>query len=1108
MIPKSDIENVMSKVRIEDIIDIKTKRKGKNIMGCCPFHTEKTPSFAIFPTTNTYKCFGCGKHGNAITYLMEHDHMSYVQAIKFLAKKYQVEIEDSNDSAMSQEDRQKMERRELIIMAYNKAQDYFVKNLNSSDPESRLAYDYAVKRWGKEYVDRMGIGYASNSYTRFYDFARCEHLPLEILTAVGLLGHSDNAREPYDFFRGRIMIPIRSTSNLLVAYTARVVEDVFVFANQEVPTSKYLNSINSEYYKKENYIFGLDVAQRRGAEEDKFYLVEGGPDVMRLQSLGINNAVACLGSDWTDAQLNELSRYAHKVCIIPDIDVPKAGKKFGIGIEKAMKLGEQCLVAGFSNVTIKDITTLRRRDPEGHDLKPMKITKKMDADSFFTNTKLFDSVHEMDYIVWYASKLKEVSPDDTVSNVTAISRLLSHLPNEFQIDIILDKLSAYIDLKSATWKGAIKQTKCEIEEQRLKENLKSNYLDADLLDEYGFQEKDNRYISVGKQGKRIEWSNFVLHPLFHVKDANFSTRLFEIINTDGHKEIIELTQEDISTRVRFSVKVESLGNFLWLAKDDQLLKLKKFLYKTTDTASPIRKMGWNARARIYAFGNGIFDGRKWHKADSKGIVTLNNDGTKHNFYLPSASSIHEHDGSDYEYEHAFIHQAYGNFTLNEYVSQLILCYGDNAKIAFAYVIATMFRDIFVKKKGHFPILNIFGLKDTGKSDFGHMLTSFFSRNMKAVSVLNSTLAGCSERVAKASNALIHLDEYKNSIDLTKIEFLKGLWESAGRTRMSADGNKLEMTAVEAGVVLTGQEIPNLDIALFTRVIFLKTKPSDRVRTPAQRENYHQLVNMSTQGCTHLTLQILGYRAQLEANIDDSLKIVQADLHSAINIKMEERIIGNWLIPLAAIHALRNCLSLPFTYEDLLHISVPLIIDQEKQSREGSEVAAFWNIIDFLFQKGEIMNGGDFKVEMTSCVKATPLGGEAEEYRFPTPRPLLFLRHRRIMELYQAHLRSTGEQGISKKNMLYYLKMDSEICLGIGVTKRFDVFLDGKQQYAMKELTVKGQTVTKEVPKDTTDQPLVFYYDVLRKNYGLNLQTFDTTSGYDSDESSSCEDSGP
>ena len=260
-----------------------------------------------------------------------------------------------------------------------------------------------------------------------------------------------------------------------------------------------------------------------------------------------------------------------------------------------------------------------------------------------------------------------------------------------------------------------------------------------------------------------------------------------------------------------------------VASAKELTKLKKYLYEQTETAEEITQLGYQPKGKFYAFGNGVFD-IDWHPVDEYGIVRL---GERGNYYLPASSKIYRDETKLFQFERRFVHLNYNSVGMGEYFQLLIDVFGDNAKVGICFLLATLFRDIITGYTKTFPILNLFGPKGSGKSELGHSLMAFFIIENVPPNIQNSTIAAMADLVAQCANALVHIDEFKNNIDIDKREFLKGLWDGAGRSRMNMDRDKKrEITSVDCGVILSGQEMATADIALFSRFVYLTFNKSE------------------------------------------------------------------------------------------------------------------------------------------------------------------------------------------------------------------------------------------------------------------------------------------
>lgn len=1055
MITERSIENVLNRVDIVDVVSryVDLKRKGANWQACCPFHNERTPSFIVNPSRNTWHCFGsCQEGGNAIKFLMRQCNMSFPEAVRELGKMYGVTIEETDSKEQTAEQTANTRKREAMLFAYEALQPFFVSQLSESSEEGRYAYNYATKRWSQDFVNECGIGYAPRNGNLLVQFAQVNNIPQDVLLDMGVLRTSERNGQLYSFFRERVMIPIRDRFGRIIGYTAR-----YIGENEE--TAKYLNSTSSLLYSKENSIFGIHVALRAAAKENKFYLVEGAPDVLRLHLLGVNNTIASLGSAWTEKQFSQIKRFSQNLCFLPDADPPKPGEPYGTGISAVIKNALMALDMGF-NITVKEI-------PLG------KGNTKNDPDSFCRSKAILEDLEEEDFIIWYAKKLsvENGSQEQKSQMVMTISTLVAKIEDDVKQSMFIDMLVKTLPGRSL-WKNAIRTAKKRLTEQKLKE---SN-LSLDMIEQYGFQEQNHCYFSVGEDGKRRQWSNFTMKPLFHIKDNTMALRLYLLTNVNGVEVTVEMKQEELVSLTKFRQRVESQGNFIWKAKEEQLTTLKMYLYATTETAEQIVQLGWQQQG-FFAFGNGIFTS-EWHEVDELGIVRLGEQG---NYYLPAFSSVYRNDTQFFQFERRFTHLGLNKIPLYDYSELLVDVFGDNAKVGIAFLLATLFRDVVVSYTRSFPILNLFGPKGSGKSELGHSLMAFFIIDNIPPNISNSTLPALADAVAQCSNALVHLDEFKNNIDIDKREFLKGLWDGTGRNRMNMERDKKrEVTKVSCGVIVSGQEMATADIALFSRFIFLSYSKSQF--SQEAKEKFAKMAAIRKLGCSHLVLEILQCRALFEAEFRGNYNEAFEDIINALGqSNIEDRIIRNWVIPLAALRTLQDALRLPFTYNDLLKVSIDGIIAQNGETLSNNELNIFWDIVSFLRQEGKIWLGGDYRIELENRIKCT---NHKYEIEFPAAKKILYLRHTRIFQLYKMHGRYVNEALLPPASLQHYLE-NSDAYIGRKQSIRFKNIVNGVQTRI--EVIEKGQVTTR--PVTAVDQALVFDYDLLVNQFGLNLEEF-------------------
>ena len=1002
MIRQEIIDKILEHTDIVEVIGehVKLRKSGTRYVGCCPFHNERTPSFYVFPNTDTFKCFGCGEGGDVIHFIEKKENKTFVEAVKTLADKAHIEIEEQEESV---EAKQKRLHREALWIANKQVADFYRKQFL----QSKEAQGYAYQRWGEDYCTLKEIGYAPA------DGHALQQLPIkpDFLKELGLLN-----RGGYDFYQNRIIIQIHDRFGHVIGFTARCMDD---------QQPKYLNSSESIVFHKSTALFGIEDAWKTAAKQDKMFLVEGAPDCMRLQSIGIYNTVAALGSSWNEHHFNTIKRVASKVCFLPDADPPKQGETFGHGVQVVMNAGTMVMECGLS-VSIKEI-------PDTDE------NRKQDPDTFFRNTNIFNSTEETDFILWMADKLfpQTNTTEEQRMTIKRIAYLLSLIDDDTGISMYIGKLTKYYQGRKIWLLAVDKERKLREEEDK-----KSHDKDEDDLNhKYGFYIDHGCYMSITEKGSVYEWSNFTMLPLFHIKDNVNPKRLYKIKNAMNKEEILELKQEDLISLAKFKQRIEGLGNYIWKATERELTKLKSYLYEKTETATEIIQMGWQ-RQGFYAFGNGIVYNGIFQETDDNGIVRLKDKG---NFYIPSNSRVYKNDPKLYTFEKQFVHLNLSSVTLNDFTTQLFRVYGDNGRVGFCFYLATLFRDVVTSSSANhwFPIINLFGPKGSGKSELGHTLLSLFTISYTAPNIQNSTPSALNDTVAASSNALAHIDEYKNDLDVKIIEFLKGLWDGTGRTRMNMDlDKKKETTAVDSGIILSGQEMPTADIALFTRVIFLQFPRSEF--TDKEKADYKRLLDMRSLGLTHLTVELLKQRRHFEQAWSTAFKETQNDVGNALGSeKGEDRIMNNWCVPLAALRVLQGIIP-TLTYEEMLRVTVDGIRKQNAECKTNGELGGFWNTVQYLVSDGELIDGGDFFIRFLHHLKT-----DVADLTWTSQRPVLFLQKTRVFNLYRKEGRQTNEKVLPIDALRYYLQNNSAY-LGEKVA-RFEVYKKGVPVYDQRKL---------------------------------------------------------
>ncbi|MBR1798358.1 MAG: DNA primase [Bacteroidales bacterium] len=313
MIDHETVQRILDTARIEEVIGefVSLKKRGANHIGCCPFHNEKTPSFYVSPSKGIYKCFGCGEAGDVVTFLRKHEHYTYPEALQYLAKKYNIEIRETEQT---EEQKTMQAERDALFHVSAFAQKTFADWLFNNDMGRTVGLSYFRSRGMSEAVIRnFGLGYSLDEWTAFTDHAVANGYSNEVLEKSGLtIVGSENGKR-YDRFRGRVMFPIYSISGRVLGFSGRIL-------SSGKQTAKYVNSPDSEIYNKSRTLYGLYQARGAISKQNKCYLVEGNIDVISMHQSGIENTVASCGTSLTTEQIRLIKRYTTNVTVLYDGD--------------------------------------------------------------------------------------------------------------------------------------------------------------------------------------------------------------------------------------------------------------------------------------------------------------------------------------------------------------------------------------------------------------------------------------------------------------------------------------------------------------------------------------------------------------------------------------------------------------------------------------------------------------------------------------------------------------------------------------------------------------------------------------------------------------------
>ncbi len=420
MIPNKQVQEILDAVRIEDVVEefVSLRRRGVNLIGLCPFHNEKTPSFNVNPTRNIFKCFGCGKGGDAVTFLREHENLGYAEALHWLARKYNIEIEEIERSP---EQLAEQQLAESLYIVNDFGLQHFQDQLFNTDEGKSVALAYFKQRGLREETIRtFGLGYAPEQRDLLLRRAKATGHNTELLKKVGLCSQ-DGGR---DFFRGRVMFAIHNLSGKIAAFAGRTMS-----SDKTIP--KYINSPETEIYVKNKTLYGAFQAKKAIRQHDECLLVEGYMDVISLHQAGIENVVASSGTSLTEGQLQLIKRNTGNLKIVYDGDpagVKAALRGLDLALEQDMNV-KICLL------------------PDGHD--PDSYVQEFGGEGFTT----FTEANSRDFILFKTQLLLNDAQGDPMKRAALVKDIIgsiAKIPDPIKRSVYLRECSALLDVEEQT----------------------------------------------------------------------------------------------------------------------------------------------------------------------------------------------------------------------------------------------------------------------------------------------------------------------------------------------------------------------------------------------------------------------------------------------------------------------------------------------------------------------------------------------------------------------------------------------------------------------------------------------------------------------------------
>jgi DNA primase len=439
MIKPDIIEKIFDAARIEEVVGdfVTLKRRGVNMLGLCPFHNEKTPSFTVSPAKGIFKCFGCGKGGNSVNFIMEHEHSSYPEALKYLAAKYNIEVEEDKPTP---DEQLAMDEKESLFNLTAFAQKHFEDTLHQTDEGKAIGLSYFKERgFTTETIKKFGLGYGLNAWDDFTSKALKNGYKKELLEKSSLVRTKDH--QTYDAFRARITFPIHNLSGRVLGFGARIL-------TQDKKKPKYINTAESEIYHKGKVLYGLFFAKSAIVKHDNCYLTEGYTDVISLHQAGIENVIASSGTSLTTDQIKLIRRYTPNITLLFDGDAA--------GIKAAFRGIDMILAEGMN---VKIVLFPQGEDPDSYARKYRPV-----------EVKEFVESQARDFISFKTNLLLEETQNDPIKKASLIKEIalsISRIPEPIARALYVQKSTELLQIDENLLMAEVnKQRRAQNKEQQ------------------------------------------------------------------------------------------------------------------------------------------------------------------------------------------------------------------------------------------------------------------------------------------------------------------------------------------------------------------------------------------------------------------------------------------------------------------------------------------------------------------------------------------------------------------------------------------------------------------------------------------------------------------
>ncbi len=1054
-IKSNSIQHLLDTAQVASVVESyvkKLEKKGTNLFCKSPFSEEKTASFCVSPEKNRWYCYSTNQGGDAVQFVALKENLSFIDAVRETARICNIELEEVPLEPKQREfyDKQLLSKKIIQAAALKYQKELYKQN----DAHWALPYLTEHRQFEKETLLHFGIGYAPGGH-RFLSDILLEKGLFYPAAEIGLVKNKEGRN--YDYFGNRIIFPIQNVRGEVIAFGGRAEP------NTSKKQAKYLNSIESDLYKKRTLLYGLFQARKSIIKTDIAVLTEGYTDVMSLHQQGITNAVATCGTALTLEHLKVLEPLCDTILILRDGDLA--------GIKAAMRDIDLTLSKNFkvqicplpfnsdpdtlaSSEEVDNLAQWIKQNTEDAVLwKTKALLGNIEAQAALHKKKEAGELAIQEYSEQVQALTATPTPDDLAEISEKIASTLSKISNAFKRNAYIKEAAKILKVKQAELSKSVSQV---LQEKK----PTTPTLDLDVQLPKGASAEQylaDRFCEVGnsyyfqKSDTFAPGTNFIIRPLFHVEGLSESKRLCEIINTQNTKRLIDFDTKDLLSYTNSQVVIGNKGYFTFqphVGAADWKLVVNKIM-RDSISARELHTLGWQNKG-FFAYANGVYHQKAFHPVDKFGIVKVEGleyedseytDDIKH-YYSPAFSEAHKtlaDEGNDpYENDRAFIYKE-APCSLEEWMKLFQRVYGKNkGNIGIAFAVSSLFRDILVSRYSFFPHLFLTGEKGAGKSKFGDSIIKLFCYKLDPFDLNSGTKVGFYRRLARLKNIPSFFEEFHDKIDLDKFQALKGAYDGRGREKGSlSNDNRTSISKIHCSLIIASQYLSSADDNSLTSRSIIEHFAKKGARTQKDIDAFNKLQNLEDQGLSSLLLDIVKHRGKMETQYHtafaDIVRTLKRDLATE---EYQERMLNNYAAMLVPVKILEEVLPFPFSYAEFYRYCQDSIIATSDLIVESEGLSEFWKIIEFLYEEVRIEEGREFDIEVSPTVTYSSRKHETEEYINTERNQILYLRLNKVHQDYHKEAYSRGMDVINENTLRGYFR-SKKYFIGAIKARRFN-----------------------------------------------------------------------